>query len=278
MEEVIDSREVGLEVGLNVFKFFLKSEYLHYGYFEGLEIDVANLRQAQENYAKMLFAHIPAGTKSILDVGCGSGKTAAQLLSMGYEVDCVSPGTILTKYARNLVGPKTHIYRSKWEETELQRKYDLILFSESFQYIPMQIALQKAIAALNPGGHIMICDFFQTDAPGESKLGGGHKYSEWKTIYPAMPLRLIHERDITEHTAPTLDLVHQMTQEVIRPLWTSGFALAEQRFPLLLKFVRWYYKEKLEKMERKHFSGERTGATFKTYKKYMFYLFQAQNA
>ena len=51
----VDSKEVGLEIGLHVFKFFLGTEYLHYGYFvDGLEPAVANLKKAQENYAEMV--------------------------------------------------------------------------------------------------------------------------------------------------------------------------------------------------------------------------------
>ncbi|NJM94843.1 MAG: hypothetical protein HC842_09440 [Cytophagales bacterium] len=71
----VDSKEVGLELGLVLFKFFLKSEYLHYGYFsDGLPIDIQNLKTAQERYTDLLMSQIPATAKSILDVGCGSGK------------------------------------------------------------------------------------------------------------------------------------------------------------------------------------------------------------
>ncbi|HSZ25604.1 MAG TPA: hypothetical protein VK766_07805, partial [Cytophagaceae bacterium] len=51
----VDSKEVGLEVGLILFKYFLNTEYLHYGYFSnGLATEVQNLAQAQINYAEFL--------------------------------------------------------------------------------------------------------------------------------------------------------------------------------------------------------------------------------
>ncbi|MDN5204712.1 class I SAM-dependent methyltransferase [Fulvivirgaceae bacterium BMA10] len=274
----IDSKEVGLEAGLMIFKFFLKTEYLHYGYFtDGLEADVSNLKKAQENYAEMLFGNIPEGTKTILDVGCGSGKTAQELISRGYKVDCVSPSQILTNYAKTLVGEDVSFYQCKFENMEQQQKYDLVLFSESFQYIPMDQSIPKALKLLNKNGHIMICDFFKNDPEGKSLLGGGHQYEEWLQYKDAYSVKTLIERDITRETAPTIDIVNQLSMEVIKPIWTSVWALAEDRFPGIIKLVKRKYSKKINKMENKHFTGQRTAENFLNYKKYMFYLFQTEN-
>ena len=273
----VDSKEVGLELGLMVFKFFLKSEYLHYGYFkDGLETDIQNLKQAQENYTQLLLESIPGGTKSILDVGCGSGKTASTLISNGYSVDCVSPGTILTNYAANLLGDQATIYNTKFEDIKEDKKYDLILFSESFQYIPLSSSIENALQRLNDGGHIMICDFFKTEAPGKSYLGGGHRFTHWQETMEQYKskISLVKELDITKETAPTIDLVNQLSNEVFAPVSKSVWAVAEDRFPLLIKIINWKYKKKFQKMRKKHLEGQRTGENFIKHKKYMFYLFQ----
>lgn len=272
----VDSKEVGLETGLMIFKFFLKTEYLHYGYFsEGLEADVTNLKKAQENYAELLFSHIPEGTKTILDVGCGSGKTAQQLIARGYKVDCVSPGQLLTNYARKLVGDDAEFFQCKFENIKTDKKYDLVLFSESFQYIPMDQSIPRALALLNPGGHIMVCDFFKNDPEGKSKLGGGHQYDEWMEKKATFPITTLAEKDITAETSLTIDIVNQFNMDVLKPVWSSVWALGEDRFPFLIRMVRKMYRKKIEKMENKHFTGQRTGENFRNYKKYMFYLFQA---
>jgi SAM-dependent methyltransferase len=274
----IDSKEVGLEIGLLIFKFFLKTEYLHYGYFSnGLGADVTNLAKAQQNYAELLLSKIPEGVKTILDVGCGSGKFASELLKVGYQVDAVSPGVILTNHARGLIGDKGTIYQSKFEKLDLDKKYDLILFSESFQYIPIDDAFTKALGLLNPGGHIMICDFFKTDPEKQSLLGGGHEYDEFVEKQKAFPLTLKDELDITNETAPTIEIVNQLANQVISPVYNLVFLLGEDRFPLLVKLVKWKYRKKLEKMQKKHFSGARNGENFKKYKKYMFYLYQKKD-
>ncbi len=269
----VDSKEVGLEIGLHVFKFFLKTEYLHYGYFsDGLAADVGNLKEAQERYAEMLFSNIPEGTKTILDVGCGSGKTAFELIKRGYEVDCVSPSILLNKYAEKLIGDKGTIYNTKFEKFDVEKKYDLVMFSESFQYIHMHESIPRALNYLNENGKILICDFFRTDMPEKGPLGGGHKYKEWLEHLEKYPVKVESEKDITNETAPTIDIVDQLAKEVLEPTWKLVFMLAEDRFPSLLKLVRWKYKKKLEKMEKKHFSGERNAKNFKKYKIYKLYL------
>ena len=56
------SREMGIEVGSICGQYFLKLEHLHYGYWTGdIEIDVANLHIAQDEYAKFIISHIPDG-------------------------------------------------------------------------------------------------------------------------------------------------------------------------------------------------------------------------
>jgi len=96
----IDSKEVGLEIGLIFMKHFIKTEYLHYGFFTpDIPVEMQSLAKAQQNYAEFLLERIPSGTKSILDVGGGSGKFAQVLTQLGYRVVMVSPSKLLNAYA-----------------------------------------------------------------------------------------------------------------------------------------------------------------------------------
>jgi 2-polyprenyl-3-methyl-5-hydroxy-6-metoxy-1,4-benzoquinol methylase len=274
----IDSKEVGLEIEFLALNFLLKLEHLHYGYFkDGLEANVSNLKKAQENYEELLISNIPEGTKSILDVGCGAGQTALNLTLKGYSVDCVSPNQRLTNYARKLTGDKVRYYQCRLQDLKSDEKYDLILFSESLQYIPVDKGIPIALQFLRPKGYIMVSDFFRNDPEFKSKLGGGHRYDKWLKWRATFPIKTIIEKDITAETSPTVDIFNQFTQVVIKPSWESLWTLGEDRFPLIIKIAKRLYRKKLYEMEQKHFTGQRSGENFRNYKKYMFYLFQAEN-
>ncbi len=274
-ERKIDSKEIGLDLGLLLFKNFLDTDYLHYGLFtDNLEAKVTNLPTAQNNYAEYLISLIPDSVNTILDVGCGSGRFALTLIERGYSVDCVSPETVLTDYAEELLGDTSRIYKSPFQEFESDNRYDLVLFSESFQYIPMKTAVSNAIEHLNPDGYILVSDFFKTDAPGKSPLGGGHKLVSWEKIYPEYPLQLKYSRDITNETAPTIDIANQLSINMLHPLWKLILKGSTQKYPKILKFLKWKYSKKLTKLEYKYFSGDNNGESFRRFKCYMVYLFQ----
>lgn len=95
MTAKVDSKEVGLIAGLNLLNFFLGTRDLHYGLWQDdLEVCIQNLPAAQQRYSDFLINHIPAGVKRILDVGCGAGGLASELLARGFEVEGVSPSPL----------------------------------------------------------------------------------------------------------------------------------------------------------------------------------------
>ena len=269
------SREIGLEISVICSKHFLKSRYLHYGYWpSGLEVDIANLRIAQENYADFLISHIPDGVKTILDVGCGTGETAKKLVDMGYQVDCVSPSPFLSKQARERLGSASHIFECFYEELQTENRYDLILFSESFQYINPEGAVEKTFGLLNKDGYILICDVFKKDTLGKSPLRGGHSLRRFYDIVSEYPLQVVEDLDITEQTAPTLDIANDVLKQVVKPLVDLGHRLADSRYALMSKCLKFLYRKKMDKIDEKYFSGLKTGENFKKYKSYRLLLYK----
>ena len=271
------TKEIGLEAAYRFFKFAAGSEYLHYGLFEpDIPADFQHLKQAQDRYLDRLIELIPSKVKAILDVGAGSGKTAEVLTEHGFKVDCVSPGKMLGDLVEARLKKGSTLYRGRFEEVAIPRSYDLILFSESFQYIPIDMAITKAMSLLKPGGHILICDFFRRPAAGPSPIGGGHSFDEWQTYLKAAPLELVAERDITKETAPVLDILNQFNQEVFKPLAESAGIAASARWPLVTRLGRFVFRRDLDKLWRKRFSGRATGKEFERAKVYMIYLFRRQ--
>lgn len=269
------SRQVGLEIGYICGKYFLKLDHLHYGYWtEQLSLDVANLHLAQEQYTKFVISHIPEGVKTILDVGCGTGQIAKRLIDMGYEVDCVCPDPYLRERAGELLQGKSRIFEWPYEELETERRYDMALFCESFQYIDEVKAVSHSYKILNEGGYMLICDIFRKTVEGKNPISGGHNLERFYDRMPAFSFQQLEDIDITEQTAPNMDLMDEVMQNVVKPSTEAGLRFLKSRYPLVLKILRWKYRKKLEKVERKYFSGQRTGETFKKYKAYKLFLYK----
>ncbi|MDJ0832631.1 MAG: class I SAM-dependent methyltransferase [Gammaproteobacteria bacterium] len=275
--EKVDSKEIGLVAGLNLFNYFLGTKDLHYGFWQDdLEVTVQNLPEAQQRYSKYLIGHIPGDVKSILDVGCGAGGLASELLERGYRVEGVSPSPLLAEAAQTQLGDNFLIHSGRFEDVQfsLDERYDMVMFSESFQYITLNMVLDKAQSLLRPGGYILICDFFKTNATGKSVIGGGHRLDDFIEVMNDSGLKLLAEDDITRQTAPNLDLVDQMGRELILPtMKLFGYVFSNNR-PWLTKLFRWKFRKRLEKIEYKYLSGERNAESFTKYKIYKLYLLQ----
>ena len=272
---VVDSKEVGLAVGLILGEQLLGMRDLHYGLWtDGMDVSLANFSRAQQNYSEFLLSRIPPGTRRILDVGSGAGKLARELLSVGYQVDCVSPSTYLTGRLKDSLRERCHIYPVKFEALDTTQNYDLVLFSESFQYVNPEIALAKVCELLSPGGHLIISDFFRRNVPGISPLGGGHLIDEFRALLPRFPLRIVQETDLTAETAPTMEMFGSVLNDTARPLRDLVVGFVQHRHPILSKFLAWKLRKRFVKINDKYFSKKLSGASFSQFKTYRFYLLQ----
>ncbi len=275
----VDSKEVGLVAGLNLFHFFLGTKDLHYGLWDDdLEVTIRNLPEAQKRYSEYLIGHIPEGVERILDVGCGAGGLASELLERGYQVQGVSPSPLLSEAAHKQAGDQFVIHHGRFEDVpfSVNERFDLVMFSESFQYIDLDVVLEKAKSLLRPGGYILICDFFKTEAEGKSVIGGGHPLRRFVDVLAKSDLKTLAEDDITRQTAPNLDIVNQMGKELILPtMKLIGYTFKSNR-PWLSKIFTWKFRKKLDKIDYKYLSGERNAKSFAKHKIYKLYLLQRE--
>jgi len=268
------SRDIGLEIGSICGKYFLDMDHLHYGYWTAdLPVHFSNVHAAQSNYADFVISHIPAGVKTILDIGCGTGRLAKDLQNMGYQVDCISPNTYFAEKARTLLGESSRVFTCTFEEFATDECYDLVLFCESFQYIGCN-GLEKAASLLDKGGHLLICDYFAVSSAEKSPLSGGERWTRFTEAIGRFPLEQISDVDITSVTAPTLDVVNDVLSQAVQPTVALAMQLVASRYPWPHRLIQRIYRRRIEKINTKYFSGKMTGETFKKFKTYRLLLYR----
>ena len=271
----VSSQRVGLDIGLAIGRFFLNTEDLHYGYWpKGKTATIQNFAEAQKAHSKLIIDHIPDGTQRILDVGSGSGNLALKLINKGFQVDCVIPSEFLAEQVRAKLGNQSTIHICGFEDVPESEKYDLILFSESFQYVKLGESMVKIMNMLNPGGHLLICDFFRRDVLGKSPMGGGHSWQGFQDIITKHPLKMVTDLDITKETAPTIDLLAKLNADVVTPISEMSGEYLIDHYPRITRLLQWKFKKRIEKISRIYLSGAVNGYSFKQFKEYHLLVYE----
>ena len=281
----VELKDIGLDIGLAFARHVYKTEYLHYGFWtKGLKVEPSNVLAAQTNYSKLLLDHIPEGVSSILDVGCGSGKFTEQLLDTGYRVEAVSPSPHLSSIVRSRIGSRVKLHECRYEDLDTSTRFDLILFSESFQYLHLEKAFEQSRKFLNPGGHLLICDFFKRDqapegspvfkADEKSPVSGGHAIGHFLEYVSLQPFRQLKDLDITAETAPSLDIMRDLIRELVVPTWNAVAFYMQSNYPWFAAIFSRVFRKKIRQAHRKYLSGNTNGEQFFRFKTYRLFLFK----
>jgi len=274
----IDTQAIGLDTALALSRWLTGTEHLHYGLWTGLDVCAGNVGRAQDAYSAKLFSYMPAREKMrILDIGGGAGETAKKLLALGHSVEIVVPSAFLASRCR-VNAPNAIVHECTFQDLQCESGFDLCLFSESFQYIPPDIALTKARSLLNPLGEILIGDCFRSDdylAAGDGYIcGGGHILSWFRQILAAQPLVILSEEDITTAVAPSIDVEQALFNVLGRGLLAVDGELSRKR-----PFLRWFLQRILgllttaprrARLGVRLFETARNAAVFTANNKYIF--------
>lgn len=291
VEQAMDSREFGLVIAQQL----ADVEDLHYGYWDpDVPPTFDRLKEAQERYSRMLIEVLEghAGTGlHVLDVGCGTGRLMAELLAAGHTVDGVIPAPYLERRVHeriNALQPERcpRVFACLFEEMPeecLRPDYDVVLFSESFQYVALDESLRRVSRLLRPGGIALVSDFFKTEhhgdgGPGDKSFGGGHRLNDFHAALERHGYAILRDDDITRNTSPNLELIDRLLRTRIGPaLGTVDQFLSSSR-PWLYGSIKWLLRRRIRRLHFKYFSGHRSKGTFERYKSYRVFVLRPAEA
>jgi MPBQ/MSBQ methyltransferase len=194
---------VKVSTSLRLMREVLDLDHLHFGLWQGEPLDLDGLKAAQERYAEKLCDWVPEGVRSILDVGCGTGSMALRLRDRGYEVEGLAPDPYLGEVFSERTGLPFHLAR--FQEFEPERRYDLVLMSESAQYIWLD-SLFPHVCRVSPDGYLLLADYFVVENDGSPAARSGHPLDRFLERAAEHGCELVRREDVTEQAAPTLAL------------------------------------------------------------------------
>ena len=239
---------------LNYYLGLTDSPYLHYGYWETLpvpaeELTIGRLRIAQEAYAAKLLDIIPTGTHTVLDVGCGIGGNAAYLLERGFTVEGLAPDPFQRERFLQCTHGQAIFHLTNFENFKATHPYDLILLSESSQYMAAVDIAQGAANILGDGGYLLLADMMRSDPNyKEGMFSNCHVVTELHAALVQAGFSLVKSEDISAQIVPTIDLY----VDTFRRFGTNTIHyiadLIAIAVPPLYKLLRWIFRRWVQKL------------------------------
>ncbi len=249
---------------------------LHYGmWVDNDPRTLDGVKVAQKRYEDFLVTEIqslakdPAKTR-VLDVGCGSGVMSETLFGKGFDVEGLSPDLFQQEIFEKRLPGRFHLARFQYFNSS--KEYDLVLMSESAQYIPVKQLFAKAYECLKPGGHLVVCDYFKNDYASGLIGKSGHKLSTFLKLAKDDGFLVTKEKDVTHETSPTLDAAKIFIEKYILTSIEIFSDKLRERRPRLFKIIMWLFRKRIAKGYR--ILELLDSEAFAKNKKYMFFIFQ----
>jgi len=213
-------RDIHVHPILKLYLDLSKTNYLHFGYWkEGDALNLKNFQQAQERYVEYLIEFIPDGVRDILDVGCGVGGNALKLQTYNYNVTGICPDPYQGELFKKNTKGQIPFFLTTLEDFETNQRFDLVLMSESVQYIPLyEKGLRKISRLLKKNGYLLASDYFRKDNAKDLPNLPSFPLSSYLESAQKLGFKIIKRVDITKNILPTLDYGNEIFYNYIKPV------------------------------------------------------------
>lgn len=210
-------------------------EFLNYGHFEnvdlsGEDICIADIARAQELNAEQFVGLIREHEKCVLDVGCGVGGITRMMLGRDITPVALSPNQYQIEQMASKF-PGVELVRSRFEDIDTQdftHRFDVILMSESLQYIDLDRAMNVAEKVLKARGRWLIVDFFRKDELGERS---GHIWDVFVEKLHQNGWKIAEQWDHTQNVLPLLRYIHMLGTDLLKPSVEFIFDKLHEKHP-----------------------------------------------
>jgi len=262
------------DLELYLYSKILRSDMLHYGYFEDPDIDpetisLKQIEEAQIYYAQKIVDLISDKKGTILDVGCGMGGLSGLLLKNNFSVEALTPNKNQIQYIKSKY--KNMIcHRKKFEKFSSDKKCGTIINSESLQYINLDDAFNNVDELLMKGGRWIIIDYFRNIK--NTKNRSGHILEEFYGKVKDHNWKIIIEEDVSKNVLPTIKFVNLYADRFLLPLKHFVFEKLRYKQGWLYYFTR-DLKEEIDKKIDKELASV-DPENFLIEKKYMLFVIE----
>ena len=265
---------------LKLYSKTIQSSFLHYGFWDNPSLvnlesmTLKEVKKAQTRYIENLSSFIPKDVKSILDVGCGIGGNTEFLMNSGYELEALSPDDFQKSVINEKFANKVTFHHCKFEDFHADKKFDMILESESACYINIIEGFSKAREALRDGGYLLASDYFVhfRDTSRSPHLKSSHDLKKYLASAKENGFELLREYDQTENTMPTLDYGKYLINRFVEPTIDYISYSSKKSFPKMALVIGNFIKSKYN--QKKYQIDLLDSNLFRKYRKYMIFLFK----
>jgi len=149
------------------------------------------------HYHKFLLRHIPNGSESALEVGCGTGAFARRLAERARHVTALDLSPEMIRVARSRSAECANIefcVADAMSRDLPAAHFDCIATIATLHHLPLREMILKLKAALKPGGVLLVLDLFEPERNLLTAAGLVDTFLNSVAMGVSVSLRLIHSR------------------------------------------------------------------------------------